>query len=102
MNSQSYFLMLPPSLNNRACCITVLSSLNHPDAHAVQSHPRQVWRRMLSKSFLNADPRDSRLLATEAPLGPLVLQEAANEVCCMNGFHCLVSYNEKALSSLSY
>ncbi|CAN0271863.1 unnamed protein product, partial [Hapterophycus canaliculatus] len=29
---------------------------------------------------LNADPRDSRLLATEAPLGPLVLQEAANEV----------------------
>ncbi|CAN0353439.1 unnamed protein product [Pylaiella littoralis] len=40
----------------------------------------EVWRRMLSKNFLNADPRDSRLLATEAPFGPLVLQEAANEV----------------------
>lgn len=35
---------------------------------------------MLGKNFLNADPGDSRLLATEAPFGPLVLQEAANEV----------------------
>lgn len=35
---------------------------------------------MLGRNFLNADPRDSRLLATEAPFGPLVLQEAANEV----------------------
>lgn len=41
----------------------------------------QIWRRMLGPSFLNADPADSRLLATEAPFGPLVLQEAANEVC---------------------
>lgn len=40
----------------------------------------QVWRRMLGKHFLNADPGESRLLSTEAPLGPLVLQEAANEV----------------------
>ncbi|CAM9483908.1 unnamed protein product [Ectocarpus sp. 12 AP-2014] len=40
----------------------------------------EVWRRMLGRNFLNADPRDSRLLATEAPFGPLVLQEAANEV----------------------
>lgn len=40
----------------------------------------QVWRRILGKRFLSVDPRDSRLLATEAPFGPLVLQEAANEV----------------------
>lgn len=35
---------------------------------------------MLGRNFLNAEPSDSRLLATEAPFGPLVLQEAANEV----------------------
>ena len=35
---------------------------------------------MLGKTFLNVEPSDSRLLATEAPFGPLVLQEAANEV----------------------
>lgn len=40
----------------------------------------QVWRRMLGRHFLNVDPAESRLLATEAPFGPLVLQEAANEV----------------------
>lgn len=40
----------------------------------------KVWRRMLGERFLNVDPKDTRLLATEAPFGPLVLQEAANEV----------------------
>ena len=51
----------------------------------------QIWRRMLGRNFLNSEPSDSRLLATEAPFGPLVLQEAANEVRDKGGH----AYNAK-------
>lgn len=53
---------------------------------------RQVWRRMLGRRFLNVDPRDSRLLATEAPFGPLVLQEAANEVLVLTRPHHMLEW----------
>ncbi|CAM9350285.1 unnamed protein product [Discosporangium mesarthrocarpum] len=40
----------------------------------------EVWTRMMGRKFLNVDPTDTKLLTTEAPFGPMVLQEAANEV----------------------